>query len=179
MCGHDRAGAGVVDQHEARVTGADPAIDRLHQLAARGGSRTRQVTGSEFLGSAHVEHISRPPVGFVVPRREGRMVDRADPKAGGDRAGSPRSLVDCLGTDRPKCGVKLACQLQPGEAPALRAAGDDITRLGTPASISDCAPMIPRVRPAHETTTRVSGEATRSAKRWTSSAPGQGTAPGT
>lgn len=53
------------------------------------------------------------------------------------------------------------------------------TGLGTPALINDWAPMMPRVRPAQETTTRVSGEPTRSLKRRTSSAPGQLIAPGT
>ena len=36
------------------------------------------------------------------------------------------------------------------------------TRLGTPALISDCAPMMLRVRPAQLTTTKVSGERTAS-----------------
>ena len=46
------------------------------------------------------------------------------------------------------------------------------TLLGTPASISDCAPMMLRVRPAQLTTTVVSGEGARSRTRRTSSAPG-------
>ncbi len=40
-----------------------------------------------------------------------------------------------------------------------------ITLLGRPALISDCAPMIERVRPAQFTTTRVSGLGTRSLTR--------------
>ena len=43
--GHDRAGAGVVHQHEAGAAGADPAVDRLHELAALGRYRSRQVPG--------------------------------------------------------------------------------------------------------------------------------------
>ena len=46
------------------------------------------------------------------------------------------------------------------------------TLLGTPALISDCAPMMLRVRPAQLTTTSVSGEGARSLTRSTSSAPG-------
>ena len=46
------------------------------------------------------------------------------------------------------------------------------TLLGTPALISDCAPMILRVRPAQLTTTSVSGEGAMSRTRSTSSAPG-------
>ena len=47
-----------------------------------------------------------------------------------------------------------------------------ITLLGTPALISDCAPMMLRVRPAQLTTMVVSGEGTMSCTRSTSSAPG-------
>ena len=54
----------------------------------------------------------------------------------------------------------------------------DTTLFGTPALISDCAPMMLRVRPPQLTTTIVSGDGTRSAKRYTSSAPGTLTAPG-
>ena len=61
----------------------------------------------------------------------------------------------------------------------MRPPESDTTRLGTPALINDWAPMMPRVRPAQETTTRVPGESTRSLKRCTSSAPGQLIAPGT
>ncbi len=52
------------------------------------------------------------------------------------------------------------------------------TRCGTPAFRSDCAPMIERVRPAQFTTTSVSGSGATSKIRWTSSAPGQSSAPG-
>ena len=45
------------------------------------------------------------------------------------------------------------------------------TLFGTPALISDCAPMMLRVRPA-QLTTSVSGEGARSRTRSTSSAPG-------
>ena len=54
----------------------------------------------------------------------------------------------------------------------------DTTLLGTPASISDCAPMMLRVRPPQLTITVYAGEGTRSAKRYTSSAPGTLIAPG-
>ena len=46
------------------------------------------------------------------------------------------------------------------------------TLFGTPALISDCAPMIERVRPAQLTTTSVSGFGAMSCTRSTSSAPG-------
>ena len=46
------------------------------------------------------------------------------------------------------------------------------TLFGTPALISDCAPMMLRVRPAQLTTTRVSGEGAMSWMRSTNSAPG-------
>ena len=46
------------------------------------------------------------------------------------------------------------------------------TLFGTPALISDCAPMMLRVRPAQLTTTSVSGEGAMSRTRSTSSAPG-------
>ena len=52
------------------------------------------------------------------------------------------------------------------------------TRFGTPASISDCAPMIERVRPAQFTTTSVSGSGARSRTRRASSAPGTHIPPG-
>src|SRR5665213_3424829 len=46
------------------------------------------------------------------------------------------------------------------------------TLLGTPALLSDCAPMMLRVRPAQLTTTNVSGEGAMSCTRNTNSAPG-------
>ena len=46
------------------------------------------------------------------------------------------------------------------------------TLFGRPALISDCAPMMLRVRPAQLTTTSVSGEGAMSWMRSTSSAPG-------
>ena len=46
------------------------------------------------------------------------------------------------------------------------------TLFGTPALISDCAPMMLRVRPAQLTTMAVSGEGAMSCTRSTSSAPG-------
>ena len=46
------------------------------------------------------------------------------------------------------------------------------TLFGTPALISDCAPMMLRVRPAQLTTISVSGEGAMSCTRNTSSAPG-------
>ena len=46
------------------------------------------------------------------------------------------------------------------------------TLLGKPALISDCAPMMLRVRPAQLTTTSVSGDGAISRARSTSSAPG-------
>ena len=52
------------------------------------------------------------------------------------------------------------------------------TLFGRPALISDCAPMMLRVRPAQLTTTRVSGEGAMSWMRRTSSAPGTLVAPG-
>ncbi len=52
------------------------------------------------------------------------------------------------------------------------------TLLGTPALISDCAPMMLRVRPAQLTTTVVCGDGARSRTRSTSSAPGTLTAVG-
>ena len=52
------------------------------------------------------------------------------------------------------------------------------TRLGTPALMSDCAPMIERVRPAQLTTTKVKGSGATWKMRCTSSAPGQSRPPG-
>src|SRR5271154_866258 len=46
------------------------------------------------------------------------------------------------------------------------------TLFGTPALISDCAPMMLRVRPAQLTPTSVSGDGAMSRARSTSSAPG-------
>ncbi len=46
------------------------------------------------------------------------------------------------------------------------------TRFGSPALISDCVPMMLRVRPAQFTTTRVDGSGASAPARVTSSAPG-------
>src|ERR1700733_15523604 len=66
----------------------------------------------------------------------------------------------------PLSGVKPA-RLQP--MVPLRSA---MTLFGRPALISDCAPMMLRVRPAQLTTTIVSGDGAISRARSTSSAPG-------
>src|SRR5579884_2816391 len=60
-----------------------------------------------------------------------------------------------------------AARLQP-IVPLRRA----ITLFGSPALMSDCAPMMLRVRPAQLTTTIVAGEGAISRARNTSSAPG-------
>ena len=52
------------------------------------------------------------------------------------------------------------------------------TLLGTPALISDCVPMIERVRPAQLTTMVVAGSGAAMPARSTSSAPGTLTEPG-
>ena len=52
------------------------------------------------------------------------------------------------------------------------------TLLGTPALISDCVPMIERVRPAQLTTMVVAGSGAAIPVRSTSSAPGTLTEPG-
>src|SRR5580692_3481472 len=66
----------------------------------------------------------------------------------------------------PLSGVKPA-RLQP-MVPLRKA----MTLLGSPALISDCAPIMLRVRPAQLTTTVVSGDGAISRARSTSSAPG-------
>ena len=63
-------------------------------------------------------------------------------------------------------------QLSPARCQPMVPVRSATTLLGTPASISDCAPMMLRVRPAQLTTMVVAGEGTRSRTRSTSSAPG-------
>src|SRR5580704_10241984 len=83
---------------------------------------------------------------------------RAQPSVLSETFGARRSL--------PLSGVKPA-RLQP--IVPLRSA---MTLLGRPALISDCAPIMLRVRPAQLTTTVVAGDGAISRARSTSSAPG-------
>ena len=72
-------------------------------------------------------------------------------------------------------GARLALplsQVKPARCQPMVPLRSATTLLGTPALISDCAPMMLRVRPAQLTTTSVSGEGAMSCTRSTSSAPG-------
>jgi hypothetical protein len=89
---------------------------------------------------------------------------RAHASAVADGRGARRSW--------PWSGVKPA-SVQP--MVPLRSA---TTWLGRPALISDCAPMMLRVRPAQLTTTSVAGSGAASRMRNTSSAPGMSIPPG-
>ncbi len=79
---------------------------------------------------------------------------------------SPFSVTSGKRADLPLSHLKPA-RCQP--MVPLRSA---TTLFGTPASISDCAPMMLRVRPAQLTTMVVAGDGTISRTRSTSSAPG-------
>src|SRR6476620_649708 len=96
----------------------------------------------------------------VMPKRAATpaAADLAQAKPAGDTVGARRALP--LSQARPASVHPMV---------PLRSA---TTLLGTPALISDCAPMMLRVRPAQLTTTVVDGEGARSRTRSTSSAPG-------
>src|ERR1700722_8859706 len=87
------------------------------------------------------------------------------------KAASP---ADCIPSILTSGGFRDApcATSRPARCQAIVPSFRDTTLLGTPALISDCAPMILRVRPPQLTTIVVSGDGMRSAKRYTSSAPG-------
>src|SRR5471032_3150792 len=66
----------------------------------------------------------------------------------------------------------LLSQVKPARCQPMVPLRSATTLLGTPALISDCAPIMLRVRPAQLTTMVVSGDGTMSRTRNTSSAPG-------
>ena len=135
------------------------------------------MTGGEFVGRADIEHKGGAG-GIALPRRESRAVDMADAKAGGDGLSTLSRGGDGLGACGFEAGGRAVFEVEAGEAPCVPPSSE-ITRFGTPAVRNDCAPMMPRVRPAQDTTMVACGSGTRSATRKTSSAPGQVIAPGT
>src|SRR6185437_9264278 len=77
--------------------------------------------------------------------------------------------------DLETAGARLSLplsQVSPARCQPMVPLRSATTLLGTPALISDCAPMMLRVRPAQLTTTNVLGEGAMSCTRSTSSAPG-------
>ena len=68
--------------------------------------------------------------------------------------------------------VSPLAQVKPARCQPMVPLRSATTLLGTPALISDCAPMMLRVRPAQLTTISVSGDGTMSRARSTNSAPG-------
>ena len=146
--GHGRAHAVIVDQHDARVARCGERVGRLDQLAARRVDRAVQVAGGVFLGAAHVEQIECAIVHFARESGDGGDVDdfvhrtavpRASPPAWLSQV--PLSTVAVRSASCPRASSKPA-RCQP-IVPSLSAT----TRLGMPALINDCAPMMLRVRP--------------------------------
>src|SRR2546430_101924 len=103
---------------------------------------------------------------------------RAIPKR---RATRSAAVVPRASPSRETSGARAVLplsQAKPARLQPMVPLRNATTLLGTPALISDCAPMMLRVRPAQLTTTMVSGEGARSRMRSTNSAPGTWTALG-
>ena len=128
-------------------------------------SARRQVPGLVFLRRAHVEHIEGAPVRFGPPGGERRLVDPRDAAA----LGHPRRRLDRRlppGSETSGGRRVAPCTTSnPARCQAIVPSFSDTTLLRTPALVSDCAPMMLRVRPPQLTITVVSGDGTRSAKR--------------
>ena len=108
-----------------------------------------------------------------VPRSMRVMPKRSATPAAADLA-QARPSDDTPGARR----VLPLSQARPASVQPMVPLRSATTLFGTPALISDCAPMMLRVRPAQLTTTRVCGEGARSWMRSASSAPGTFTAVG-
>jgi rhodanese-related sulfurtransferase len=82
-----------------------------------------------------------------------------------------RAQVEAWRRDGARTALPLS-QAWPARCQPMVPLRNATTLLGTPALISDCAPMIDRVRPAQLTMMRVSGSGAAAPARSTSSAPG-------
>ena len=140
------------------------------------GADTAPATwpASYSAGIAHVEQIERALLRLGAQARQRRAIDARDaeavrhargrrlaprPASSGDTAGAPAGPCRSRRYGRRACSPWCRCAAPPPCS-------------ARPALISDCAPMMLRVRPAQLTTTSVSGEGARSRTRSASSAPG-------
>ena len=172
-----RTSAGV-DQHDARAERPDILVGRLHQLAAgRGDARPPHARPR-----IRADRARRRDRACAPPRRASAQASRR--RCGRCRSGAPRDrrrLWPRPSASREASGARAdlpLSQAKPASVQPMVPLRSATTLFGTPALISDCAPMMLRVRPAQLTTTMVSGEGARSRTRSTSSAPGTLTALG-
>ena len=173
--GHARAHAVIVEQHEAGAAHRDHSS--VSCTSCPPGAETNPADGPRvvLLRRAHVERYSvrasasRASVGVA---RSSLATPRARPSA--LRRPARRH---CVAGGRFGSGGPAALHLMPGQRPADRAVAQRETGLGMPALISDCAPMMLRVRPAQLTMMRVAGTGAMSRTRSASSPPGTLTPP--
>ena len=136
----------------------DILVGRLHELAACGMAEAFQVARGVFRGIAHVEAVQG--TAFRFEPGQARLVESSSPSSlAAMLAAAACANLAASGPCGPKLWVSPRGHFQAGEVPARPIVPflSAITLLGNPALISDCAPMIERVRPAQFTTTRVSG----------------------
>ena len=154
-----RAACRHIDRSPARVARPAPRARPPHgrrRIRPDRARRTRKSCGSRRRAVARAP--PRRCCGYRACAATLSAADFAQASAPCETSGARTVL--------PLSGLKPA-RLQP--IVPLRSA---TTLFGTPALISDCAPMIERVRPAQLTTTSVSGLGAMSCTRSTSSAPG-------
>ena len=160
--------------HDAGAERADKLIGGLDELAA---GRGNGAGGHDRLripaGSRTSNKIKRACI-VLLPGLHRRTIDRvrrrnrsATPRGRASGPGAGRRRGHWRALDLCRCRRSKPARLQP-MVPLRKAT----TLFGMPALISDCAPMMLRVRPAQLTITVVSGDGATSRARRTSSAPG-------
>ena len=139
----------------------------LHELPARRRARAAQMARLVFLRRADIEHVEAAPRRLRrATLRSVRLSMRAMPQRAATRAAA--SLADLAARLRLTSGgrrVAPCTTSKPARCQAMVPSFSDTILLRTPALISDCAPMMLRVRPPQLTMTVVSGDGMRSAKR--------------
>ena len=142
-------------QHDARAAHGRRHVDLLHQLSARVMAKARDVAGCVFGLVANVEAVERPVCAASAVPDSFFHADAPNTGAIGDVAGIGVGALERPDRAAPlRRRVRASCLASVHPMVPLRSA---TTLLGTPALISDCVPMIERVRPAQFTTMVVSG----------------------
>ena len=154
--GHEGAGAGVVQQHDAGAAHADPAVGGLHELAAGRIDAAGAVVGLELGWVADVEDVERAG-GVGLEHGELGGVDGRTPEASANWLARCRARLRDLGVPAVKRSARPRSQRRPASSQPMVPLRSATTLFGMPARRRLSAPMMLRVRPAQFTTTRVFG----------------------
>ena len=116
-CGHGRAHAVIVDEHDTRAPGGDEGVGLLHQLHALGPKCAGEMAGLVFPPLAHIEEVERALVFLRAPVGKGRVVDLLDAEAPCHAFSQGIGLREALSAHLPGAALAPVLELEAGEMP--------------------------------------------------------------